>query len=118
MVLLAYDGLSAADKEAFEKAAGDVIGAVASYGALGMQCTKLGFNISKNPILAAPLAFELGALKDTGALIKDSSSSLAKSVSQLKKIMKDNNITIKSATNTTDVKSNTLNKLKPVGFKK
>ena len=32
--------------------------------------------------------------------------------------MKDNNITIKSATNTTDVKSNTLNKLKPVGFKK
>ena len=114
----AYDGLSAADKEAFEKAAGDVIGAVASYGALGMQCTKLGFNISKNPILAAPLAFELGALKDTGALIKDSSSSLAKSVSQLKKIMKDNNITIKSAANTTDVKSNTLNKLKPVGFKK
>lgn len=113
-----YESLSATDKKAFDKAVGDVIGAVASYGILGMECTKLGFNISKNPILAAPLTFELGALKDTGSLIKNSSSSLAKSVSQLKKIMKDNNITIANTAKTTDIKSSSLNKLKPDSLKK
>ena len=111
-----YDSLTAAQKKEFSDAAGDVVGAVASYGALGLQCTKLGFNISKNPLLAAPLTFELGALKDTGSLLKSSSSNLAKSVTQLKKIMKDNNIAISNAT--TDVKTNSLNKLKSVGLKK
>mgnify|MGYP006878135695 CR=1 FL=1 len=115
-----YESLSAADKEKFNNAAADVIGAVASYGALGMQCTKLGFNISKNPLLAAPLAFELGALKDTAGLIKDSSSSLAKSVSQLKKVMKDNGITVTNTASAqnTGVKATGLKNLKPVSLKK
>lgn len=115
-----YESLSAADKEKFNNAASDVIGAVASYGALGMQCTKLGFNISKNPLLAAPLAFELGALKDTAGLIKDSSSSLAKSVSQLKKVMKDNGITVTNTASAqnTGVKATGLKNLKPVSLKK
>lgn len=115
-----YESLSAAEKEKFNNAAADVIGAVASYGALGMQCTKLGFNISKNPLLAAPLAFELGALKDTAGLIKDSSSSLAKSVSQLKKVMKDNGITVTNTASAqnTGVKATGLKNLKPVSLKK
>ena len=85
-----------------------------------MQCTKLGFNISKNPLLAAPLAFELGALKDTAGLIKDSSSSLAKSVSQLKKVMKDNGITVTNTASAqnTGVKATGLKNLKPVSLKK
>lgn len=111
----AYSALSDADKEKFNNAAYDVIGAVSAYSALGIQCTKLGFNISKNPILAAPLVFELGALKDTASLVKSSASGLTKSVSRLKKVMKDNNIAVTNAAKT-NVKSNLLNK--PVSFKK
>ncbi|MCM1338461.1 MAG: hypothetical protein NC191_02180 [Muribaculaceae bacterium] len=108
----AIDTLTPAQKEEFTNAASEVIGAAASYGALGMQCTKLGFNISKNPLLAAPLAFEMGALKDTAGLIKEGSSNLAKSVSQLKKVMKDNGLAIN--TQTTNVKTTGLKNIKPV----
>lgn len=114
------NNLTSVQKEQFTNAAGDVIAAVGAYGVLGLQCTKLGFNISKNPLLAAPLTFEIGALKDTASLIQDSASNLAKSVTQLKKVLKDNNISIANTNSakTTGIKVRGLKNIKPVNFKK
>lgn len=109
----AMQKLTPAQLEAYKKASGELLAAGASYGAIALACTKLGFNISKNPLIAAPLALELGAIKDTASLAKNGASSLAKSAAQIKRINKANGITIEKPKKATDdAKAGALGKLK------
>ncbi len=104
--------LTPAQKEQYTKASQTITEAVGEYGALAVVCTKLGFNIYKNPLIAAPLVFEVGALKDSAALLKTSASDLGKSLSQIKKINSANNIVVEKKKSTDNA-----GKIKSVGFK-
>lgn len=92
-----FDSMTAAQKKEYEQSVQAVMNGVASYTAVALECTKLGFNIAKNPLIATPLVFEVGALKDTASLVKASASDLTKSISQIKKINKAVGITVKTA---------------------
>lgn len=78
-----------------------------NYTSLGLACTKLGMQISAKPILAAPLALEVGQLKYTASVIKNSASSLKKVSTQSVKIAKANNIKV----NTNSSKGSAIKKV-------
>ena len=105
--------LSAAEKKAYDGAVQSLTNAVGSYASIGIDYTKLGFNISKNPLIAAPLVFEVGALKDTGSLVKSNASDLKKSISSIKKINKECGYTptVASAGKQTSIKSVNFKKI-------
>lgn len=84
--------LSLEQKKAILKASTIMTKAVTEYGALGLTCTKLGMKISAKPILAAPMAIEIGQLKYTAKILGESASSLKKVSAQVIKIKKANNI--------------------------
>lgn len=70
--------------------------AIANYTALGITCTKLGMQISTKPIMAAPLALEVGQLKYTASILKEGVSSLKKVSAQTVKIAKAANLKVKT----------------------
>lgn len=105
--------MTAEQKKAYDGAVQSLANAVGSYASIGIDCTKLGFNISKNPLIAAPLVFEVGALKDTGSLVKSNASDLKKSISSIKKINKECGYTptVASAGKQTSIKSVNFKKI-------
>lgn len=107
-----FDKMTAAQKKEYTDAVQKIMDGVASYTGIALECTKLGFNISRNPLIAAPLVFEVGALKDTGSLVKESAGDLTKSISQLKKINKAVGITIEQPTTASTSKIKPVNLLK------
>lgn len=107
-----FDKMTPAQKKEYTDAVQKIMDGAASYTGIALACTKLGFNISRNPLIAAPLVFEVGALKDTGSLVKESAGDLTKSISQLKKINKAVGITIEQPTTAS------TSKIKPVNFLK
>lgn len=107
-----FDKMTAAQKKEYTDAVQKIMDGAASYTGIALECTKLGFDISRNPLIAAPLVFEVGALKDTATIVKSSAGDLTKSISQIKKI--NNAVGIKIATPTTSSTS----KIKPVNLLK
>ena len=71
---------TSAQQKALENAGAKMAEALKSYTALGVSCTKLGFQISSKPILAAPLALEVDQLKYTASMLKNSATSLKKTI--------------------------------------
>lgn len=107
-----FDKMTPAQKKEYTDAVQTVMDGAASYTGVALACTKLGFNISRNPLIAAPLVFEVGALKDTASLVKASAGDLTKSISQIKKINKAVGITIEAPTTAS------TSKIKPVSLLK
>ncbi len=64
------------------------------YLALANQCASLGQLIASNPIQAVGLAFELGKIKDTGALLKANLTSIKDVTTKIIAINKANGIDV------------------------
>lgn len=64
-------------------------------------------------LIAAPLVFEVGALRDTASLVKSNTSDLKKSISSIKKINKECGYTptVASAGKQTSIKSVNFKKI-------
>lgn len=76
--------LTSQQKAAIAEATPVLTQAVSDYTSLGLSCAKLGMQISAKPILAAPLALEVGQLKYTGKMLKDSATTLKGTLSAIK----------------------------------
>ena len=78
--------LTAAQQKALEDAGAKLTEAIASYTSLGVACTKLGIQISSKPMLAAPLVLEVDQLKYTTKMLKDSATSMKKTLGAIKSL--------------------------------
>ncbi len=84
----AISNLDAKQKTAIVNAGAKLLASGVNYTALGLQCTKLGMAISAKPIIAAPLALEVGQLKYTAKVLKNSATSVKKVSGPMVKVAK------------------------------
>ena len=87
--------LSDAKKTEYINAFASLTGASAEYIVLSEECKSLAANIASNPVQAAKLAFELGKIKDTSALLTTNIKSIKDVTTQIIAINKANGIEVK-----------------------
>lgn len=87
--------LSDAKKTEYINAFASLTGASAEYIVLSEECKSLATNIASNPVQAAKLAFELGKIKDTSALLTTNIKSIKDVTTQIIAINKANGIEVK-----------------------
>lgn len=107
-----FDKMTPAQKKEYKDAVQTIMNGATSYTGIAVACAKLGFDISRNPLIAAPLVFEVGALKDTGSLVKASAGDLTKSISQIKRINKAVGVTVEEPAKASTSKIKPVNLLK------
>lgn len=88
-------GLSDAKKTEYINALINLTSASAEYATLANECKSLSMSIASNPVQAASLAFELGQVKDTSALLKANLKSVKNVTTQVIAINKANGIDVK-----------------------
>lgn len=87
--------LSAEKRTKYFEALISLTNASAQYMVLANQCKSISMNIASNPVKAASLAFELGQVKDTAALLKANMKSIKDVTTKVIAINKANGIDVK-----------------------